>query len=81
MSKIITNNDNDLDFLFQIPNILLFEIQFYLIIKKSIRNEYFIVSLNEKFPREAIDQVEWNLDMIHLIKERVWLEKWKIKMY
>lgn len=35
--------------------------------------DYFEGLLNEEFPREAIDRVEWNLGMVDLIREeKVW---------
>ena len=42
--------------------------------------EYFEGLLNEEFPREAIDRVEWNLGMVDLIREEeVWSAVRKMK--
>ena len=50
--------------------------------KKVIKRwkDYFEGLLNEEFPREAIDRVEWNLGMVDLIREEeVWSAVRKMK--
>lgn len=34
--------------------------------------EYFEGLFNEEFPREAIDQLEWNLGLMDVIRDEVW---------
>jgi len=46
----------------------------------KIWKEYFEGLLNEEFPREAVDRVEWNLSIENLIRaEKVWSAVRKMK--
>lgn len=41
--------------------------------------EYCKELLSEKFPKEAVDRVEWNLGMVNLIRKEMWSAIRKIR--